>query len=94
MKSAVSQSECDNEVQQGVYVAVVLYVQYADGGGRRLDIQPPHIHTVGGSDCQQEARDIFQPRGANSAAFKPFRSLFRALKPARFKDPSPSGDSP
>lgn len=37
MKSAVSQSECDNEVQRGVYVGVVLYVQHADGGGSRLD---------------------------------------------------------
>lgn len=54
MKSAVSQSECDNEVQQGLYVGVVLYVQYADGGGSRLDTEPPHIHTVRCSDCQQE----------------------------------------
>lgn len=68
MKSAVSQSERDNEVQRGVYVGVVLYVQYADGGGgggsSRLDAEPPHIHTVRCSDCQQEVWDIFQPRRA------------------------------
>lgn len=57
-KSAVSQSECDNEVRRGVYVGVVPYVQHADGGGSRLDTEPPHIHTVRCSDCQQEVWDI------------------------------------
>lgn len=65
MKSAVSQSECDNKVQRGVYVGVVLYVQYADGGGSRLVTKPPHVHTVRcRCHCQQEVWDIFQQRGA------------------------------
>lgn len=69
MKSAVSQSECNNGVQQSVGVA--LYVQYADGGGSRLDTKPPHIHTVRSSDCQQEVWDIFHPRTAGERILQP-----------------------